>query len=168
VYKLSIDQIKELLRMYPQMSAQIKNFETALRARNPDAEIYSASVSQVISDKPHSGQISDKTQRIAIEYERNIQKEDMDIRGLISTYRNVSSQILTALESLTAEDADAINFLYLQNIQPADAYEMLNKKYSIYSERSRRNRIKLSLQKISSMLCITKQEFEDIKKEGRP
>ncbi|MBE6905337.1 MAG: hypothetical protein E7476_03600 [Ruminococcaceae bacterium] len=145
--KLTTDQVKFLLGEYNNMPARIKNLEERIAQGNPDENIYSMSVAQVVSDMPYGGQISDKTQNLALCHDKILDTENSQIMQLISTFRQAYIETGNALESLSAEEKDLVMLSCVERKKWIDAFEKINAKHGVMSDSYRRKMVKKSLQK---------------------
>ena len=165
--KLTAEQTAELLRLYHQMPIEIKTLEIALKQKqDPDAVIYGAVVSQNVSGMPHDNGVSDKTQRVALEYSDLIDREISGIMHRITLLKGVMNQIDVVLDSLTSDETIVFKPYYVDGITWGAIASSLPPGYDIHSERAVIRRGKSILEKVSRLLNISSEELQEIKKEG--
>ena len=135
---------EELLQEYRAMTARIKILEAEQKAmlntditESTDEAIAGMYFARAISDMPHGTEISDKTGRIALQWQERYQKEFhhvwrqfvLDKQNMdheLTSLRLLLQKIDTATESLLPKEKEIITLFYVHGVKWEDIGQRLN------------------------------------------
>lgn len=166
--KLTTAQTEELLRLYPQLPTEIKTLEIAIKQReSPDDVIYSTVVAGAHdAGMPHPSGVSDKTQRVALEYVKMMRKENNHLKHRLALIRGALNQIDVVLAALSDDELIIFKPHYIERKSWSFIISTLPQEYDIHSENAVTRRGKETLEKVARLINISPEELKEIKRDG--
>lgn len=164
--KITPKQCEQLMRHYKDFTVEMNLIKLYLEQMHPDQEIYAETFSHQEYGMPHDNRIQDKTTNIALKYRNQMEQERKRLIGRSSLLRILSGQIELAIHSLDTADQLLFTQRYVEGKSWCSIAAMLPDDYDIHTEKAVTRRGKLLLERISKLLCISRQDVYTIISES--